>query len=417
MSIIGLGIPLNLPVGLAVDTSGNLYIADSGNNRIVQVAPGGGGSALSITGLSPLSFPTGLALDLAGNLYIADTGNSRAAKVTTGGVGTAVGTSGVALNGPKGVAVGRNGTIYIADTNNNRIVTSDGTNGSLFSTGSVTLSTPQGVAVDALGSVYFASTNNNQVVTAQPQAVGFGSVALGGSAVMLTLPFRVGGGTTLGSVQALTLGAQSLDFTVASGSTCTNGTTGMSCSVNVQFLPVAAGLRRGAIAVLDQSSNVLLTVPIYGVADAPLAALTPGIASALDIGSTTLNLPFQLALDGTGNMYVGNYQGNNVIKIPAGGGTGSVVSTPGVTLGFVTGVALDGAGNLFIGDHVNSRIVKVTSAGAAAVLNISGLSTALNEPTGLAVDGPGNLYISDWQNSRVVRVTPSGAGSVLGLGS
>jgi hypothetical protein len=148
-------------------------------------------------------------------------------------------------------------------------------------------------------------------------------------------------------------------------------------------------------------------------------------------GEVINELPFQLALDGAGNIYVGNYvqSGTNpeVVKIPAGGGAASVVSTGSVTLGSsITGVALDGAGNLFIADYYNEQVVVVTPGGMASVLSITGLSPVLGQPTELAFDGAGNLYVADLSpNSRIVKIsslavagsTSSGLGQVINTGS
>ncbi len=131
-------------------------------------------------------------------------------------------------------------------------------------------------------------------------------------------------------------------------------------------------------------------------------------------------------------MYVSNYIGQNVVKVPAGGGVGTVVSTGSLSPGLnsVTGVAVDGAGNLFISDHLNNRIVVVSAAGVTSVLNIAGLPASgsgqvLSNPAELALDAQGNLYIADWQNSRIVKVSSlsvtgsgsSGNGSVINTGS
>ena len=321
------------------------------------------------------------------------------------------------------MAVDELGNIYIADRNNNRIVTVTPAGvGAVLSTGTDTLSSPQGVAVGVFGTVYIADSGNARIVEVQPSAIGFGHSAVGTtSGTTLSLPFSVGAASTVGSVQAFTLGTAGLDFTVvAAGTTCVVGTTDvLSCSVNVQFLPTAAGLRRGEVVLFDQSTPPvpISSVSLYGTGDAPLATLSPGIASVISTGSVTTLNPFQIALDGGGNMYVGNHTGGNVLKVPAGGGSATVVNTGGITLTDVTGVVLDGAGNLYIADHALNRIVEVTPSGVASVLNISGLSPGLNQPLELAMDGAGNLYIADSQNSRVVIVTPQGVGSVLSTGS
>jgi len=282
-----------------------------------------------------------------------------------------------------------------------------------------------------------SDTGNAFTASASLTVVSFGHVQFGASTgVTQTIPFNVPSGTTLGNpaYQVYTTGMANLDFTVVpSGTTCATGTTNTTCHVNVQFLPTAPGLRRGALVLYDNSvpQNPVLTVPIYAFADAPVAALSPSTASVISTGSATLSFPFQTALDGSGNMYVGNYTGSNVVKVPAGGGIGTVVSTGSLTLGQVTGVALDGAGNLFIADYTNSRIVVVTPGGVASHLTINGLPTTpssgqvLYFPAALNFDGAGNLYIADYLNNRVVEVsslvvagaTSSGYGSVIGTGS
>jgi sugar lactone lactonase YvrE len=193
---------LDTPFGVAVDASGNLYIVDVNNDRIRKVTAstgiittvagngtfgysGDGGAAIS----AELYTPLGVAVDASGNIYIADSGNNRIRKVTasTGvittvaGNGTAgySGDSGAAtsgeLNSPFGVAVDASGNIYIGDSGNNRIrkvtastgiiisVAGNGTAGYSGDSGAATsaeLYSPYGVAVDASGNLYIADTNN-----------------------------------------------------------------------------------------------------------------------------------------------------------------------------------------------------------------------------------------------------------------
>ena len=444
---------LSSPKGVALDQSGDVFIADTGDNRIVEVTAGGTAAALSITvssGVSTLNSPMGLAVGVSGKLYIADSNHNRivtvAAGSTTGVVAPILG--GVTLSVPSAVTVDRMGNIVIADTGNSRIAEIDTSgNGTVLYTGSTTLNGPTGVALDVLGTVYIADTNNSRGVIVDPPvngdlvagdstyslnrtAVGFGHVLLGSStAVTLTLPFTTSGSGGLGGVKVFTSGVQGLDFASGTDTTC-NGSTGPStaCSVEVTFLPTAPGLRNGAVVLYDTGLNPILTVPLYAWADAPVAALSPNVGSIVSTGGLILSDPFQVALDGAGNIYVGDYGNSNVIKIPAGGGSATLVplGTPGgIAAQSVTGVAVDGAGNLFIGDHINSRILVVTPGGVVSVLSINGLSPALVLPTALAFDAAGNLYIADYGNGRVVRVstlvvagsTSSGLGVALGTGA
>ena len=262
----------------------------------------------------------------------------------------------------------------------------------------VASSQPTSATVDVSGESPTAGAQ--QIAPTEPLGVAFGHVQLAApSGVIQTLSFTVGVGTTLGMVRALTLGAPNLDFTVAGGTTCTSGTTGAACAVSIQFLPRAPGLRRGAVVLYDNENppKPLLTVPLSGTADSPLAALGPSTPTLVNMGNLATVSPFQIALDGAGNLYVGNYGNTNVLKVAPGGGSGSAVATGSIPLVSVAGVALDGAGNLFVADRGAGHVVVVTPEGIASVLTISGLGAGVSRAHGLGARCGGKSLYGRWE--------------------
>ena len=165
---------LSAPADAVADAQYNVYIADTGNNRIVEVpgSPSGPVSAsavaLSISAAgTALKAPTGLAVDVQGNLYIADTGNNRVVFVPNQGgtLGTSAATVyGSGLSAPAAVAVDSTGDLFIADTGNGNIdeITAPlGANNQLKVVSG--LSNPTAIAVDAAGSLFVVNQGNASV--------------------------------------------------------------------------------------------------------------------------------------------------------------------------------------------------------------------------------------------------------------
>jgi len=201
---------LSQPSAVAVDRKGNVYIADTRNNRVRKVTPGG--TITTLAGMSyndgfsgdggpatsaMLSHPIGVAVDVQGNVYIADSSNHRVRKVSPAGTITTLAGSGTGAPGfsgdggpatsamlyqPAGVAVDGKGNVYIADTNNNRVrkVSADGTITTIAGTGkagfsgdggpatSAMLKVPHSAAVDRYGNVYIADYGNLRVRKVSP---------------------------------------------------------------------------------------------------------------------------------------------------------------------------------------------------------------------------------------------------------
>ncbi len=212
--------PITTPAGLAIDGAGDIYFADSGNQIVRRIDVNGnistfagtpqsqgysgdGGAAAS----AKLSLPEGIALDASGNLYIADTGNSviREVDAATGRISTVAGVPGSPgfngdgtataseLNLPWTVTVGPDNSLYIADTYNNRIrrvsggvITTiagtgaqgfDGDNGPA---GTAVLNLPIGVTLDPAGNLYIADSANDRVrkVSAATGSVNAGTATI-----------------------------------------------------------------------------------------------------------------------------------------------------------------------------------------------------------------------------------------------
>jgi uncharacterized protein (TIGR03437 family) len=211
---------LSEPFGAAIDSAGNIYVSDTYNNRVRKVAPNGtmttyagngltgdinvGDGGLAVNGA--LTRPSGLAVDAAGNLYIADSGYNRIRRVDTNGIITTIAGTGVAgaegdggpavnaqLSLPWCVTFDTSGDLFIADYGNSRIrvITPDGIihtiaggtgygyTGDGFIASNAQLSFPSGVAVDSsTGKVYIADSDNNviRMLTPNPPAINVGGV-------------------------------------------------------------------------------------------------------------------------------------------------------------------------------------------------------------------------------------------------
>jgi hypothetical protein len=247
-------------------------------------------------------------------------------------------------------------------------------------------------------------------ITSCSYSANFGSQTVGSTSSVQTLSFSIAAGTVVGSISVLTTGIAGKDFANATGSTCTASTfsTATNCVVNVTLTPLVAGPRRGAVVFYSGANNtgtVLVTVPVYGVGNAPQVAYGPGGAQT-NVGSG-FSSPQAVAVDGAGNVFIADATAAMVDKVtPAGTQT-----TVGSGFGKPEGVAVDGAGNVYVTDFNAAAVYQVAPGGTQTTVG-----RGFIEPAGVAVDGAGNVYVVDPGAPAVYKVTPGGTQTMVGSG-
>jgi sugar lactone lactonase YvrE len=415
--------PAGAVFSVAVDRAGNLWFDNYG--QIYKIAAG---SATGTTGTAVITSGlgggiTGLAFDSSNNLFVSDSNNNRVLKYTAAsnyGTGTTVISS---ANNPFGLYLDSSNNLYVAETGMNSVYKFLAS--SNYATAlqlSPNVNGAEGIGADSNGNLFLTAYGgglaaNSSVTEISQAGAGFGQVNVGTTSSSVGVNFEVVSGTTIGSFKVVDQGLTGKEFNLLSPDTnsnlCPTGTYAAStaCTIDITFTPAYPGVRYGAVEALDGSGNVLATAFVSGTGLAPLVGFSPASVSVLNVtGLTpTMNGPRRGVFDPAGNLYVVDLGNNRLLEI-APNGAATVVSTPGITLNSPNAVALDGAGNLYIADGSYNRVVEITAAGAASVLNNNGLTFS---PIGIAVDGAGNVYIADNQNGRVIEFPNGGSAYAL----
>ena len=478
---------LNWPLGsVAFDGAGNVYIADHKNHRIRRVdaagiittfAGNGVGTYSGDGGLATeasLRYPIDLAMDDTGNLYIADYNNERIRRVSPDGIITTYAGTGVAgylgdggpatdarLYRPHGVDLDTAGSLYIADQFNHRIrrVTPDGLIGTVAGTGTAgfsgdggdataaLLNQPLDVAIGPEAEIYIVDRWNERIrrvsggpaIQLSPTALAFGETAVGAVSEKTLTILNTGGSAVF--VTAITIGGPDApEFSV--NPTVGEIAPGTNLPVTVAFTPTSAGPKSATMSI-DHSapgSPSSVTLSGTGVVPGSVAIINTfagnGVAGYSGDGgaavAASLNYPISVGVDAEGNVYIADVNNHRIRRVRVDGiittfaGTGS----PGFSgdggpataaqLNAPRGVAVDGAGNVYIADTSNYRIRKVGTDGAITTFAGNGVGTyagdggpataaSLNWPLGsVAFDGAGNVYIADHKNHRIRRVDAAG---------
>jgi len=431
---------LSFPAGVAFDSSGNLWVADSSDNRVVEFKPSFSngmtpslvlgqaslGSTFNSTSASGLNFPTSLRFDSSGNLWVADGGNNRIleykAPFSTGMNATTVigqpnftsnsssATQG-GLDSPGSLAFDSSGDLWVADTFNNRVLEyaaplssgmqaalTVGQPGFTSSSPAITrtgLSEPTEVAFNKAGDLFVADSSNNRIIEYAP-------------------PFR---------------GGDSAVFVLGQNDYVSNLIGGRS---SLSFPTSVAFDASGNLWTADASDNRVVEYP---------APPSTGENASIAIGQGSLNLgnagngrsglsfPFAAVFDKLGNLWVSDSNNNRILEFSPPFSTGmnatlvigqasftTYASASGSTgLYFPAGLAFDSAGNLWVADAGNSRVLEFKapfSNGMAASLVIGQQNFAISspglaanrlyEPFSVTFDSLGDLLVADSGNSRVV---------------
>ncbi len=429
------GASLDSPGGIAIDPMGNLYVADENNDRIRKISAesgiittvAGGGNSYGDGGPATATFlisVTGVAVDASGNIYIALEFDFRVRKVSaaTGIISTIAGNGREGFSGDGGpataaslmsaqaVAVDNAGNIYIADRENARIrkvtaatgiistLAGNGTQGFSGDGGRATaasLERPEGVAVDRLGNVYIADDFNDRIrkVTA---ATGIITTLVGTSESGFSGDGGPASMATLRSPSAVALDSE-------------------------ENLYIADRLNH-RIRKVFSANGTITTVAGSG---APGLIRDGGPATA-----ALLDFPLSVALDAAGNLYIADTSNHRIRRVAATNGHITTVAGNGVadfsgdggpataaSLWQPAAVAVDSSANIYIADRRSGRIRKVSSA-TGLITTVAGngtegfsgdggpaLSASMSRAQGIAVDRSGNLYIADMDNHRIRKVT------------
>ncbi len=470
------------PEGLAVGSDGTIYIGDTGNNRVRKVTPQGvistiAGSSSDVFGgdggsglLAGLLNPRGLAVDSTGNVFIADSGHSRIRKLSSAGVISTVAGTGTeafsgdggkataaALNNPYAVALDSTNTLFIADSFNQRIrkVGSDGNISTVTGTGAATyqdgdaktasFSYPKGLWFDAQNNLYISDPGNNLIRLLSGSVVStiagtgvFSFAGDGGAAKAAALGTPAAVAVDKAGRVFIADSANSRIRSIDPGSKAIstfagNGQYRVSPSGIVAtqaFLSNPNDLKigpDGLLYIADMQNNRIARLERDGTLTNFAGSFQYGFSG--DGGAAvraTMYFPRQIAFDRNGNLFVVESQNQRVRKInPAGiistfagnsdpGFSGDGGPATAAHFQYPTGVVVDSLGNVYVADQLNYVVRKILADGSKITTiagipgqpgyngdNIPATQAKLSGPERLGIDAQDRLYIADVNNHRI----------------
>ncbi len=372
-----------------------------------------------------------IAFDATGNLYISDIGNQNIRKVTTSGIISTV--AGLPAKQPPPGFSGNGGAATAAELYN-----------------------PYGVLVNSAGNLLIADQQNycirevntsNVISTLYGGSYGDGNVATNAFFGLIGKAVKDAAGnvyvTDYGSSRVRKINTSGIISTIAGIGECPNygagyngdGIQATAAELNQPYSQAVDAA--GNVYIADYTNNRVRKINTSGIIST-IAGNGTGGYTGFNVQATTaeLNLPADVVLDASGNIYIADYNNNVVRKVNtsgvisnyAGNGTGGYtgfnVQATTAELNGPIGLGFDASGNLYIVDGNNQVIRKVTTSGI--ITTVAGNGTAgysgdggqatsanLNYPNGVCVDASNNMYIADFSNKVVRKVNTSGIISTI----
>ncbi len=455
----------DLPLGIAVDAQGNVYVADTGNNTVRKITVGGVVTTLAGTagasgatdgtgGAAGFKSPAGIATDAAGNVYVADAGNGMIRIITSAGVVSTI----ASVPNITFIAVDQNGNIYAATPNTVYRIGATGTV-SLIAGGTSSSSPVDGTGKGAtfydMVAVSVGPDGNLYVVdrgAAAPFGVtlDFASASIRKITPSGTVTTIVGAGANLfynlyypllaglavdgsgnfyfcdnwrGTLDIVTPAGQ---VSVLAGGEITIGTAdGSGVAASFEEVMAMASDPQGNVYALD--GGAIRKVTSAGVVTT-LAGSQLITGSADGMGSAaSFNSPLGIAIDGNGNLFVADTDNCKIRKVNQSGTVSTFVGSAGcghvdgpaslAQFNGPTGIAFDSAGALYVAEAGYVRKIDAlgnvtTLAGAGinqSLANGTGSAAGLSDfPGGIAVDTAGNVYVSELYADDIRKISPAG---------
>jgi sugar lactone lactonase YvrE len=416
-TIRSLGSGFNQPDGVAVDVDGNVYVADTGNNAVKEIVAVNGSipSNPTITTLATgFDHPEGVAVGELRGILVADTGNNAVKELVWLKIGPLPGryevnTLGSGFSAPEGVALDGNGNIFVADTGNDAVkeMTSASSYNTINTLEILSLS-PTGVAADGSGNVFVATSYAGFGAYLDEIVAVNGSVSAGSNVIGLSSAF-----SSLNGVAADESGNV---FVADAGDSAVKGllkaadfgsaTVGIS---NSFVIPIYFSFDTGG--TLEEFEVVTQGVFSLDFTDAGTGTCGAGF-SYPNGSSCTVDVIFKPTAPGlrSGAVQLVGSSGLLATGYVNGTGVGPRVnflpgqqSTPISGLGKPYGMAADPLSNVYFADSAKNTVTEVIATNGAIRNDLASinLGSGFSGPRGVAIDGDGNVFVADYGNGEV----------------